>query len=62
MLLKQKANQNTMVLAEVIDPDYQKEIAVLFHDVDKETDSKRLNHLPLTTYLKNQRRIKLMFV
>lgn len=45
MLLKQKANQNTMVLAEVIDPDYQKEIAVLFHDVDKEKYDCNTRHL-----------------
>lgn len=34
-----------MVLAEVIDPDYQKEIAVLFHDVDKEKYDCNTRHL-----------------
>ena len=34
-----------MVLAEVIDPDYQKEIRLLFHDVDKEKYVCNTGHL-----------------
>lgn len=45
MLLNQKAKQNTMVLAEVIDPDYQKEIGLLIHEVDKEKYVCNTGHL-----------------
>ena len=34
-----------MALAEVIDPDYQKEIRLLFHDVDKEKYICNTGHL-----------------